>query len=57
MDNIVETVRTIDPGSKLCKTDIATAFRQLGIDAKDLELLGIKHNNKILEQQMIIAAS
>ena len=49
VDNIVDKIKSIGPGAKLFKIDIARAFRQLRVDPGDLDLLGIKHTSYFLD--------
>ena len=49
IDNIVNKVKALGPGSLLFKVDISRAFRHLRIDPGDIDLLGILHQDLLLD--------
>ena len=49
IDNIVDKVKALGPGSLLFKVDISRAFRHLRIDPGDIDLLGILHQDLFLD--------
>ena len=52
VDNITEALNNLGPGAMLYKVDISRAFRHIRIDPKDIDLLGISHNNLYLDQSL-----
>ena len=42
VDDIVNRLIELGPGSMLFKIDICQAYRQLKIDSRDIDLLGLK---------------
>ena len=52
IDNITMALNNLGPGAMLYKVDISCAFRHIRIDSKDIDLLGISHNNLYLDQSL-----
>ena len=53
IDNITTVLNTLGPGAMLYKVDISHAFRHIRIDPRDIDLLGICHNNLYLDQGLL----
>ena len=49
IDTIIERIKQFGPGAQLCKVDISRAFRQLRVDPRDIDLLGIKSDSYYLD--------
>ena len=45
VDDIVDTLKKLGPGSLMYKIDISRAFRHVRIDPGDINLLGLSHQN------------
>ena len=52
IENITMALNTLGPGAMLYKVDISHAFRHIRIDPRDIDLLGISHNNLFLDQSL-----
>ena len=52
VDDIVKRLIEMGPGSLLCKVDISRAFRQLKVDPRDINLLGLKLNSYYIDQSV-----
>ena len=46
-DSIIRTLRALGPLAMLFKVDISQAFRQLKIDPRDIDLLGLQHKDQL----------
>ena len=49
IDTIVERIKKLGPGAQLCKVDISRALKQLRVDPRNIDLLGIKSGNFYLD--------
>ena len=49
VDTIVNNLKTLGPEALLYKVDISRAFRHIGIDPGDLDLLGLKHEQLFID--------
>ena len=52
VDNIVDKIIQLGPGSMLFKIDISRAFRQLKVDPGDIDLLGFKQYSYFIDQSV-----
>ena len=52
IDNITMALNNLGPGAMLYKVDISRAFRHIRKDPRDIDLLGISHNNLYLDQSL-----
>ena len=52
IDNITMALNNLGPGAMLYKVDISRAFRHIRIDPRDIDLLGISHDNLYLDQSL-----
>ena len=52
VDNIIDRLIQLVPGSMLFKIDISRAFRQLKIDPGDIDLLGLTHTSYFIHQSV-----
>ena len=50
VDNIIDRLIQLGPGSMLFKIDISRAFRQLKVDPGDIDLLGLKQTSYFIDQ-------
>ena len=49
IDQVVEKIKQLGPGSLLCKVEINRAFRHLTINPGNIDLLGIYHDKLVLD--------
>ena len=49
IDTIVERIKQLGPAAKICKVDISRAFRQLRVEPRDIDLLGLKSDSYYLD--------
>ena len=49
IDTIVEKIKQLGPAAKICKVDISRLFRQLRVDPRDIDLLGLKSDSYYLD--------
>ena len=52
VDNIIDRLIQLGPGSMLFKIDISRAFHQLKVDTGDIDLLGLKHTSYFIDQSV-----
>ena len=52
VDDIVNKLNELGPGSLMFKVDISRAFRQLKVDPGDIDLLGLKQDAYFIEQSV-----
>ena len=45
-------LKELGPGAMLFKIDISRAFRHIRIDPKDIDLLGIQHNDAYIDASL-----
>ena len=49
IDTIVERIKHLSPAAKICKVNIPRVFRQLQVDPRDIDLLGLKSDSCYLD--------
>ena len=47
VDSIIRTLNELGPGASIFKVDISRAFRHMPIYPGDIDLLGLKHNDRL----------
>ena len=52
VDDIVQKLNKLGPGSLMFKVDISRAFRQLKVDPGDIDLLGLKQDAYFIDQSV-----
>ena len=52
VDNIIQRLIQLEPGSMLFKIDISRAFHQLKVDPGDIDLLGLKQSSYFIDQSV-----
>ena len=52
VDDIVNKLNELGPGSLMFKIDISRAFRQLKVDPGDIDLLGLKQDAYFIDQSV-----
>ena len=52
IDNITQKLKELGPGAMFFKIDISRAFRHIRIDPKDIDLLGIHHNDAYIDTSL-----
>ena len=52
IDNITQKLKELGPGAMIFKIDISRAFRHIRIDPKDIDLLGIQHNDAYIDASL-----